>query len=121
MMKQLVDSAFATELLRVGQEWLKRNDKEKGGRRLSAWRGGKRPSRPFVHVQRAHVKERNATREQEAAQGRSISHFAIASTSSNTSPRGQPAPLIIRTRQSTALIAWANSSSGLHWWRCHQR
>ena len=43
MMKQLVDSAFATELLRVGQEWLKRNRGPPDG--PSAWRDGKRPSR----------------------------------------------------------------------------
>ena len=45
MMKQLVDSEFATELLRVGQEWLNAMAK-KGGRRCRRLAGG-REAEPF--------------------------------------------------------------------------
>ena len=46
MMKQLVDSAFATELLRVGQEVVaSAMTKRRAADGPSAWRGGKRPSR----------------------------------------------------------------------------
>ena len=69
MMKQLVDRDFATELLSIGQAWLEREGEEKGRQRRAVGPGaaGRDRAVSLVHVQRAHVKERDATREQEAA------------------------------------------------------
>ena len=121
MMKQLVDSAFATELLRVGQEWLKRNGEERGGRRAVglARREETEPFRSFMFSERM---SKNATRlvNRKRLKGVDIPlRYRIDILQHK--PRGQPEPRIIRTRQSTALIAWASSSSGLRWWKCRQR
>ena len=122
MMKQLVDTDFATELLNVGQAWLERDGEDKVQHKRAVGLAKREETEPFRSFMFSERMSKNATRlvNRKRLKGVDIPLRYRIDILQHKPPRAGGATYI-KTRQSTALIAWANSSFGLRWPKYHPR
>ena len=122
MMKRLVDPEFATELLRIGQEWLEGNGEERARHRRSVGLAQQEETEPFRSFMFSQRMSNNATRlvNRKRLKGVDIPlRYRIDILQHK--PPGAPGATYHQDSSEHGSDAWASSSSGLHWWKCHRR
>ena len=122
MMKQLVDPVFAAELLHVGREWRERREKEAGPGKAAAGLARQEEAEPFPSFMFSQRMAQNAMRlvNRKRLKGVDIPlRYRIDILQHK--PPGAPGATYHQDSSEHGSDAWASSSSGLHWWKCHRR